>query len=737
MRATDRSTVAVVLAVFLVTFTVLSLTSDTTILGIGWLLMGLLGVATAALRRTALPSTAVLAGQLVVWLGFVLGFSVSLEGNGQPWPQHFVAEWVSGIQHMQSQAAPMSPNDGVKLIFLCVIGLVLIVTDLVVSGLRRPAWAIVPTGAVFAVPAVGLGLETGFASFLCLALGYLGILVAEGLNTTERWTRGLSSDTTGGRGAATPVVWRAAALIGIPTLVSTLVLGSLIPTLSLSGMGVGSGVGGNGPLQLGDPTLDLRRNLNQPQDKRVISYSSDKPGGLYLRLASLPLFNASGWGNVPMQLDPGEQLPQIPGLSDEPESRRRTTINVLDFKSEYLPLPFAPRAINASGNWAYDPQSLVMLSMARGDRADAVRNLTYTVDSVDIAPDGKDLAGALVGTPVDSSVTATVPRDLPSSLTELTREVTEGAETAPQRAAAIQSFLRSDRFTYTTKAQPGTGYRALEDFLMNDRQGYCEQFAAGMAVMARIAGIPSRVAVGFLPGERRANRYDVSIRDMHAWPELYFAGFGWVRFEPTPGSVTGEAPSWTESREAPSDEESPNASAQPSTESNAPSAPASAGQTEEAVDPAAGSAFPWARTLLGSGLGLVGLLVLAAPATIRSRRRNDRLSNVGPAEDRVEGAWQEIRDTVLDYGGSWPEGSPRVVGDEVGHRLDGEDSATMSRVATLVERSRYSRSFSDDEATRSLPGMTQEIRRGLAQPQSRWRRIRATVVPSSLFRRRP
>ena len=60
-----------------------------------------------------------------------------------------------------------------------------------------------------------------------------------------------------------------------------------------------------------------------------------------------------------------------------------------------------------------------------------------------------------------------------------------------------------------------------------------------MAMMARVVGIPSRVAVGFLPGERVGNIWEVSIRDMHAWPELFFAGYGWVRFEPTPASVTG------------------------------------------------------------------------------------------------------------------------------------------------------------------------------------------------------
>ena len=61
------------------------------------------------------------------------------------------------------------------------------------------------------------------------------------------------------------------------------------------------------------------------------------------------------------------------------------------------------------------------------------------------------------------------------------------------------------------------------------------QFASTMAVMARTLGIPARVAVGFAPGEKLAKGgYLVGAHDAHAWPELYFQGVGWVRFEPTP-----------------------------------------------------------------------------------------------------------------------------------------------------------------------------------------------------------
>ena len=102
----------------------------------------------------------------------------------------------------------------------------------------------------------------------------------------------------------------------------------------------------------------------------------------------------------------------------------------------------------------------------------------------------------------------------------------------------------------------------------------------------------------------------------------------------------------------------------------------------------------------------------------------------------MERAWAEIRDTVLDHGGSWPAGSPRSIGNQVASRLDQDEAASMSRVATLVERSRYSRSFADAEAAEKLPGLTAEIRRGIAAPASAARKLRAVVLPKSLFRRR-
>ena len=119
-----------------------------------------------------------------------------------------------------------------------------------------------------------------------------------------------------------------------------------------------------------------------------------------------------------------------------------------------------------------------------------------------------------------------------------------GSGTAYDKAERLRNWLRT--FTYSLQA-PGDGTDdSSQDVILQflkERKGYCVQFASAMAVMARILGIPARVAVGFLPGHQDpvTGAWTVTLKDAHAWPELYFQGIGWVRFEPTPASGSEQA----------------------------------------------------------------------------------------------------------------------------------------------------------------------------------------------------
>jgi len=129
---------------------------------------------------------------------------------------------------------------------------------------------------------------------------------------------------------------------------------------------------------------------------------------------------------------------------------------------------------------------------------------------------------------------------LPATVSQRTRDlaarITEDARNPYDRALAIQSYLRH-AYPYTLDIDPPPPNVDVVDYFLFDLQkGYCDYYASAMVVMARSLGIPARLAVGYAPGQydARKNRLIVREEDGHAWPELYFPGYGWIPFEPTP-----------------------------------------------------------------------------------------------------------------------------------------------------------------------------------------------------------
>ena len=161
MRASDRSGLAVIVSVALASTTIVPLTDDGSFLVLGWLLIGLLVGIGMVLRRLQVGGGTVLGVQTAVFVLTTLGLGLVSPGSGAPWWAHYVELWGSGIEHMRTQASPMEPNDGVRLIFVTIIGLIAVMTDLLVSGISRPAWALAPPATLFLVPALGLARDTG------------------------------------------------------------------------------------------------------------------------------------------------------------------------------------------------------------------------------------------------------------------------------------------------------------------------------------------------------------------------------------------------------------------------------------------------------------------------------------------------------------------------------------------------------------------------------------------------
>lgn len=730
ITSSDRASVAIGLGVILAALPLKMLVMGWSYMWLTIPLVALLSMASLVVRRLRLGSLMTLIVQIILMTAFLLAVAQSLKTEGGI----FSGWWglyEQASEHIMSQASPMEPNAGVTLLFTTFMGVIAILTDVMVQTIQRPAWSLLPLAMVWVIPTFTLRNETPFWTVAAMFGGYLVILLADGVNVTAWWPRGVrrrDTDRTNGALALR------SALIAVPALVLAMVGGMALPVLMNGEWTRDKPKGADGPLTMSDPSLDLRRNLNQPEDREVIRYSTEAEDGVYLRMTSLPAFDGTGWHSSGVQLR-DMPLDPPPGVTSVDYDTINTQIQVTEFDSEYLPAPYAPQELQVDGEWKYDPDSLMV--MATGDnRTEATRELEYSVSSLDVQPDGQGLSQAQTGNPPDARYTVPIPEDLPPELFELSQQLTSDQPTPALKAAAIQSYLRSDEFTYSTEPQPGTGYDALQNFLFTDKKGYCEQFAGSMAVLARLAGIPSRVAVGFLPGEKQGDDHVVSIRDYHAWPELYFEGYGWVRFEPTPS--VGVAPSWTVVGQGSEEGNGQGETPEP-TQEGSPSPTPTPTPSEKPDAPLPGPVDPpespaWVQTLVFIGLvvGVVAGLALfvSIPFLIRRRRRLHRLATTGDMDQRVEGAWAEVRDSVLDAGENWPTGSPRVIGKLVGERLDTQSARAMEVLSLIVERQRYARSNS---VNADLAAIAQDVRRGLLHDQDLSTKFAANWWPRSLW----
>jgi hypothetical protein len=131
-----------------------------------------------------------------------------------------------------------------------------------------------------------------------------------------------------------------------------------------------------------------------------------------------------------------------------------------------------------------------------------------------------------------------VPAEVTARVRELAIQLTATEATPYDRAHAIEQYLRNT-FPYTLDVPlPPAAQDLVDYFLFDLRKGYCDYYASAMAILARVAGLPARLAVGYATGSYVLNsdRFNVTQADAHSWVEVYFPGIGWVSFEPTAGS---------------------------------------------------------------------------------------------------------------------------------------------------------------------------------------------------------
>ena len=133
-----------------------------------------------------------------------------------------------------------------------------------------------------------------------------------------------------------------------------------------------------------------------------------------------------------------------------------------------------------------------------------------------------------------------LPASLPQRVRDLSVQLTEELSDPVDKALAVQEYLRGPTFTYSRDIDaPPRGSDGVDHFLFESMTGYSDYFGSSMAVLLRAAGVPTRMAVGYSPGELDPDSGQRFIRDSdsHGWVQVYFPGYGWINFEPTPNWI--------------------------------------------------------------------------------------------------------------------------------------------------------------------------------------------------------
>ncbi|MFG2623679.1 DUF3488 and DUF4129 domain-containing transglutaminase family protein [Streptomyces sp. NPDC048473] len=737
----------------------------------GWILQAafLLAVQSgmgALARRVPMPRMLIVAAQTLVTLVLltvVFARAQALAGvlPGPEAVQRLADLLTSGAEDVGRYATPAPVTDGIRLMLIGGVLLVGLVVDALAVTFRSAAPAGLPLLALYSVAA---GLSEGGADwlwFLLAAGGYLLLLLAEGRDRLSQWGRVFSGAAGSPGGPAisdgrptAPV--RTGRRIGALALGISLVVPAALPALDsglLAGTGGTNGKGnGGGTISAVNPLVSLQNNLNQPENREVMSYRTNTgdPQGFYLRILALDQFNGNEWRPSTRRLkDVPKRLPAPEGLGpDVMVTEISTNISASrSYQQTYLPLPYPATEVRIDGRWRYEPMGRTLV----GDRGETTRGAQYQVSSLMVQPTADQLAAAGAPPSALQREYTRVPGSLPKVVRQTADKVTKGAANNYERAVKLQNFFASDGgFTYDTSVNSGTGSAAIGRFL-KDKRGFCVHFSFTMAAMARTLGIPARVAVGFTPGTAQSNgSVSVGLRDAHAWPELYFEGIGWTRFEPTP--TRGTAPSYTQP-DAPaggtSDPAQPEKGASaaptvaPSVSDGCPAQMRKQGECGSSVAPGVvaptDSGTP-AGTVLGLVLGAVVILLLPLlPLLWRLRARKRRLSfsagrTPADATARTLAAWREIIDTAWDHGIE-PDDSrtPRKTAARVVRlgQLDPDEAAAMHRVAGAVEQVLYA------PEPRSVTGLAEDVeavRAGLRASAGRFARIRAVAAPRSAVR---
>lgn len=462
-----------------------------------------------------------------------------------------------------------------------------------------------------------------------------------------------------------------------------------------------------------NPLVDIKPRLVDLSP--AVNFTVEASDRSYWRLTALDAFDGRRWSA-------SASAPTLPDAPSGRTERMVQEVGIVDLRSLWLPAAAFPQS----------PPQTTTIDEASGSVVvgDHTRNnVTYEVISAVPQYDADSLRRVGPADPDSPAVGHYLSHPpLSPEVAAWLEETVAGADGPYEQAVAIEARLHT--FRYDLNVPPGHDADELHRFLLETQAGYCEQFAAAMATLARDLGIPSRVAVGYLGGDAvrlgTSGRtvFEVRGSDSHAWPELWFDGWGWVQFDPTP---RGDA--------TPREQPQPSAALTPAPTTQAPGeVPTTAPTTPTTPPEGATVSTPpdrpsgWARVaqLIGACLA-VAVVVVGAVVGAKAVRRRRRLRR-GPS-----GSWDEGLDLLRDLDVALPRGASP---DEVRAAAAGA-GVDLDPVAEAYVAGEFGPPGAEVTVTAAAgaPAAVASVRRRLREASPmRW--VRAELSTRSLRRRR-
>jgi hypothetical protein len=555
---------------------------------------------------------------------------------------------LSNAPHvLRSAVVPVNPIGAALTLAVVATFIAALATELVARRLDAPIGAIGPSIALYvAVCALGSGRwAPTTAVYAIVVVEYLVALQHTELETRRTWFQSVhnrrSQLVAGG------------ALAGALAVAVAVAIGPGVPGarggawIDYRGSG---GSGGSSILNVTSPLVSVGAKLNgRDNTTEVFTVDTTQANGDYWRVIALDQFKDDGWGLA------SDQRPasRLPGATHGPGTKLITqTFQLSAIDAHWLPAAYRPIRINLPGSQVLPGSTSLFLEQA-------LTGIKYQVQSEISNPDKSVLESVSFADLGAMHDDVSLPQNFSSDAANLARRVTASAVTPYDKALALMQFFQSGPFVYDQSVDLGANAHALDDFLFKTHRGFCEQYSAAFAELARSIGLPTRVAVGYQRGTRGTDGlWHVVEKDAHAWPEVWLGStIGWYRFEPTPGRVdpiTGlggtvagpTGPTTT----------TPTTTPRSTTPTTAGGTPTSLPQSIQTIQPpppkppsdTRGHVFTVILLVIASAVValLAFLAILAYAAWLRTRRRRRDPDD----RRRVLGAWTEALERLAAAG---------------------------------------------------------------------------------------